>query len=296
MSNRRNFLAYSLLFLGSCTFVKTTKHQSDIGGNRPDKLRFAVTDINGLDELEQDFGAFRQALAELLEIPIEFYPVENYSAAAPALLANELDLAFAGPSEYLILRARAEAVPLVGITRPGYYSVIMARTNSGIETLAELKGKTIAMRTEGSTAGHIVPTKLLMDAGLSAKGDFDVVMLDLDSLPALLNGEVDAWADSSTRYVELVQNQGLANTEIKVLAQGENLPPDVFMANPGLDKGFIEELRSKILNNKDSLMAALLASEANQKYRESRIIAAQDIDYQTLRDMYYAIGQASAIE
>lgn len=295
MLKRRNFLTYSLLFLGGCTFAQTATRQSTIQANRPEKLKFAVTDISGIDTLEQDFGIFRQALSEALEIPIELYPVENYSAAAPALLGNELDLAFAGPSEYLLLRARANAVPIIGVTRPNYYSVIMGRVNSRVETLADLQDKRIAMRTEGSTAGHIVPMKLLMDAGVKP-GNYEILMLNQEGLEALRIGEVDAWADSYSRYFEYVQEPGLEGTEIKVLAKGENLPPDIFVANPSLGDDFITELQSKIFNHKERLIAALSASEANQKYTTSEMIIAQDVDYQELRDMYYAIGQGSAIE
>ena len=63
MLKRRAFLTYSLLFLGGCTFAKTTIPESSIPksafkGDRPDKLRFAVTDLSGLDNLEQDFGEY----------------------------------------------------------------------------------------------------------------------------------------------------------------------------------------------------------------------------------------------
>lgn len=51
-----------------------------------------------------------------------------------------------------------------------------------------------------------------------------------------------------------------------------------------------------MLDNKAILMPAVLASKANQKYKESQWIAAQDEDHQTLRDSYYATGQRSAIE
>ncbi|MEO1347250.1 MAG: PhnD/SsuA/transferrin family substrate-binding protein [Cyanobacteria bacterium J06635_15] len=295
MLKRRHFVTYSLFFLGGCTFAQTAGRQSTNQDNRPERLKFAVTDINGLDQLEQDFGAFGQALSELLDIPIELYPVENYSAAAPALLANELDLAFAGPSEYLLLRARANAVPIIGVTRPNYYSVIMSRTDRGIETLADLKDKRIAMRTEGSTAGHIVPAKLLLDAGVDP-GNYEILMLDEAGFEALRTSKVDAWADSYSRYVEYVQEPGLEDTEIKVLAKSENLPPDIFVVNPSLGDTFIAELQSQILNHKERLLTALVASEANQKYTTSQMVFAQDADYQELRDMYYAIGQGSAIE
>ncbi|MDJ0707631.1 MAG: PhnD/SsuA/transferrin family substrate-binding protein, partial [Leptolyngbyaceae cyanobacterium MO_188.B28] len=288
------------LFLGGCTLAKTTPPYSSNSksvskANWPEKLRFAVTDLSGLDDLEKDFGEYRQALETVLGIPVEFYPVENYSAAAPALLANELDFAMAGPSEYLLLRARAQAVPIVGVTRPDYYTLIMTRMDSGIDTLAKLKGKKIAMRTEGSTAGHIVPMKLLLDAGVTP-GDYDIVMLNRQGFEALQADQVDAWTDSHSRYVEYVKEPGLEGSEIQVIATSDNLPPDVFVANPSLGEDFIAELRSQILAHKETLMPALLSSEANQKYQQSQLIAVQDADYQALRDSYHAIGQSSAIE
>ena len=221
--------------------------------------------------------------------------MDDYLAAAPALLANELDFVMAGPSEYLLLRARANAVPIVGLTRPHYHTVVMARINSGIDSLSQLKGKKIAMRMEGSTAGHIVPMKLLFDAGVKPD-DYDVLMLDRKGCEALRTGEVDAWTDSHDRYVEYVKDPGLEGSEIQVIATSNNLPPDVFVASPLLGEGFIEKLRSQILDNQASLISALLTSEANQKYKESQMVVAQDDDYQSLRDSYYAIGQGSAIE
>lgn len=254
-----------------------------------------MTDLSGTDKLEQDFGIFRQALADILQISVEFFPVENYSAAAPALLANELDFALAGPSEYLLLRARADAVPIVGITRPDYFSMMMTRMDSELNQLSQLSGKAIAMRTAGSTAGHIVPMKMLLDAGV-APGDYSVQMLNQQGFDALQSGQVDAWAASHRRYVEYVQKPGLDKTEIQVVAISENLPPDVFVANPNLGLDFLAELRNQILENQDALMAALLASEANQKYQRSELVSVEDTDYRDLRDSYYAIGQGSTIE
>ncbi|MGP1373855.1 MAG: PhnD/SsuA/transferrin family substrate-binding protein [Almyronema sp.] len=295
MLRRRPFLIYSLLFLGGCTLSKTTASRSEADAPRPERLRFAVTDLSGLDKLEQDFGSFRQALADVLKMPVEFYPVENYSAAAPALLANELDFAFAGPSEYLLLRARAKAIPIVGVTRSNYYTMVMTRVGSGLDTLADLKGKKVAMRTEGSTAGHIVPMKLLLDAGVNP-GDYEIEMLNREGCEALRTGQVDAWTDSHDRYVEYVETPGLEDKEIQVIATSDPLPADVFVVNPSLGEGFIQTLQTQMLEHTNVLLPALSASEANQKYKTSELIVVEDADYQMLRESYYAIGQGSAIE
>ena len=129
MVNRRTFLSYSLLFLGGCTVAQTSSSAPSSTANKPSRLRFAVTDIAGTDELEQAFGPFRQALETTLALPVDFFPVETFLDAVPALLANELDFAMAGPSEYLLLKARANAVPIVGITRPEYYTMLLARSD-----------------------------------------------------------------------------------------------------------------------------------------------------------------------
>lgn len=293
---RRDFLTYSALFLSGCTATKIANFSSSstLSSNRPTELKFAVTDVSGLEELKQHFEPFRQSLERILEIPIAFYPVPNYSAAAPALLANELDLALAGPSEYLLLRGRAQAEPVVKFTRPDYYSMLMVRSDSEITSVADLKGQAIAMRTEGSTAGHIFPMKLLMDAGVNPE-DVQIKMLGKEGVNALAAGEVAAWAASYIHYVELVKNQGL-DQDITILAEGELLPSDVFVANPSLGPSFIQELQSTLLTHQETLLTALASTTANQKYQTSSMAVAQDSDYDTMRSIYRVVGLESAIQ
>lgn len=291
MLNRRTFFGYSLLFLSGCAFTQTG---NSVQVNKPSRLRFAVTDISGSDELEQDFGPFRQALETVLQLPVEFFPVSNFLDAAPALLANELDFAMAGPSEYLLLKARANAVPIAGVTRSDYYSVFVTLADSDVATLADLKGKKIAMWSEGATAGHIVPTKMLLDAGLQTDA-YEALMLGKDGVDALLSGEVDAWVTSHTRYQKNLTQLGRKD-DVKIVAQGEPLPPDIFVANPNLDPSFLADLKAQLIANKSTLIPALYESGANQKFKASDMILVDDSDYQPLRDSYYAIGQGSAIE
>ncbi|MEO1621318.1 MAG: phosphate/phosphite/phosphonate ABC transporter substrate-binding protein [Cyanobacteria bacterium J06632_3] len=295
MLNRRAFLGYASLFLGGCAVAQTTGSVSTSQPDRPSKLRFAVTDISGTEELEQDFGPFRQALETVLGLPVEFFPVATFIDAVPALLANELDFAMAGPSEYLLLKARANAVPIAGVTRPDYYSVVVTRADSDIETLTDLKGRTVAMWSEGATAGHIVPTKMLLDAGLQ-KEDYEAQMLGGDGVDAMLSGQVDAWVTSRSRFKKIIIGDLEQEADVKIIAESELLPPDIFVASPNLSDDFVTELRTKLTENTDILIPALYESGANQKYKASEMIVVNDSDYQALRDSYYAIGQGSAIE
>ena len=67
------------------------------------------------------------------------------------------------------LQKRAGAKPLLLTARGGvsrYHSVFFARKGSGINSLADLKGHSIAFQSTGSTSAYIVPASALLDEGL----------------------------------------------------------------------------------------------------------------------------------
>lgn len=291
---RRHFLAYSSLFAAGCSAPTSLDGVGTVSKTRPEKLRLAITDVKGLEPLKGDYGPFRDALEKVLALPIEFFPVEDYLTASPALLSGNVDLVLSRPSEYLIMRARAEAIPLVAVTRPDYYSLIAVKADSDLRSIADLKDKTIAMRTEGSTAGHIGATKLLLDEGLEAK-DFRIKMLKGKELEALLSGEVDAWAVSNSRYAQFVE-AAAAHDRVRVVSKGEGLPDDVFVVRSTLDSGFIQDIRKRMVQAQTALLAAMASTPANEKYRQSTFTRTEDSQYEALREVYRAIGKESVIQ
>lgn len=291
---RRKFIWYSVLFTGSCTVANNTNIISNQSvDSAPKQLKFAVTDTKGLDELQRDYGAFRAALEDVLNIKINFFPVENFVAAAPALQLGQVDLVLAGPSEYVILNARAKAVPVISIKRVKYYSVIAVRAGSNIISLSQLKGKKIAMRTKAGTGGHIYPTKLLLDAGLNPNSNVEILFLEDKGLEALQKGDVDAWAVSVSRYEKTLREAGLSTLAFPVIAQGPTLPSDVLVASNNFASTFVQKMQQLILEHQDQLIQALLVSSANDKFKGSKMFAAVDADYNVIREVYKAIGEGS---
>ncbi|GAA6616468.1 phosphate/phosphite/phosphonate ABC transporter substrate-binding protein [Scytonema sp. NUACC26] len=293
---RRNFIWYSLLFSSGCTAVKNLNNISKKSvSDFPKKLRFTVTDVKGSQELQRDYGAFRTVLEDILNIKIEFFPVESFIAAAPALQLSQVDLVLAGPSEYVILNARAKALPVVALTRPKYYPVIAVRANSGIKSITQLKGKKIAMRAKGGTAGHIYPTKLLLDAGLDPKSDVKLLFLGDRGMEALKKGEVDAIARSFSGYEKALRDGGLSATEFPAIAIGPPLPSDVFVVSNNLDSAFIERIQNLMLKHQDKLLKAILVSPSNEQFQGSKMTAVVDADYNIIRKVYKAIGEGDFI-
>ncbi|HEY9698390.1 MAG TPA: PhnD/SsuA/transferrin family substrate-binding protein [Trichocoleus sp.] len=289
---RRNFLWYSTLLLTGCAAASTTVDRSSSTQALPPKLRFAVTDVKGLEDLQQDYGSLRAALAEALQTEVEFFPVENYTTATIALKQGEVELALAGPSEYVVITSRTNAIPVVAVTRRNYHSIIAVRAGSPVKAVADLKGKTIAMSDIGSTSGHLGPTKLLLDAGLAPQTEVEIRMLgDEGSIKAIKQGKVDAWGGSAVDYKDFLQNT--ANT-FPILIEGMPLPSDVFIASSSVASASINLIRERMLTNQKQLIEAIAKHQS--KYEGSQLIIAKDEDYDPIREVYRAVGQGDFVQ
>ncbi|OKH33932.1 phosphonate ABC transporter substrate-binding protein [[Phormidium ambiguum] IAM M-71] len=289
---RRDFLGFSLLFLASCAEATTNRNNTKITS---EKLRFTVTETQSIEELQRDYGALKTVLEEIWETKIEFVPIGSYTAAAAALQLDQVDLVLTGPSEYVVMRARTNAVPVIALTRPNYHTVISVTVNSGIKSVAQLKGKKVAMWEIGSTSGHLGPTKMLMDAGLNPQSDVKIFMLKGDGLPALRKGKVDAWAGSAVKYEKFLQDEALLEKNLPLIAKGPLLPNDLFVANSKFDANFIKDISAKMLDNQDKLLSSLLSVEEG-KYKGSQLISTSDANYDMIRQVYEAIGQGSFVK
>jgi phosphonate transport system substrate-binding protein len=294
---RRQLLRYSLVLLTGCTAAKNNPIDTAFNSTSEsfsEQLRLTITDIQDFEKLQHDYRALQTVLREILHKSIELVAFESYMATAAALQLAQVELALTGASEYVVIHARTNAVPVIGITRPNYRSIICVSENSKIKSIAQLKGKKIAMWKVGSTSGHLGVTKLLMDAGLDPKSDLKIMMLGSQGLPALQKGEVDAWGGSSDRYAEFLLNTGLSEKVLPPIAKGPLLPCDLFVASSKLDAILIKEIRERLIKHSDRLIQSLLSVEGG-KYRAANLVQQNDSDYDMIRHVYKAIGQGDFI-
>jgi phosphonate transport system substrate-binding protein len=299
---RRNFLLYSTLFVVSGCTATTTQSGNNSSNTaststfkKPEKLKFAVSDVKGMEDLEKDYGALRTLLEEVLETKVEFFPVDSYIAAASALQLDQVDMVFTGPSEYVVMRARTNAVPVVAIQRERYFPVVIVRADSGIKSIKDLKGKTVAMWEVGSTSGYLGPTKLLIDAGLDPKRDLTIELMAKKGLPALKDGKVDAWAGSIRRYDKFLESEKLTEADFPIIAKGPTLPSDPFVVNSKLGDEFVAEAKKRLFQNQEKLLAAIAPADG-AKFTGASMVDVKDSDFDMIREVYRAVGQGSFLQ
>ena len=284
---RKLALAAIALIAGACANAATAA----------ETYRFAVTDIEGLEELQREYGAFRDALEAATGLEFEFYPVNNRTVAGEALRAEQLEFVLTGPSEYTIYRSRMKVTPVVAFSRPDYFSVVVVRQDSGIRTIADLKGKAIALNDIGSTSGHIGPSLVLAAGGLDPVKDVQGSHLSTEvGYTALKRGDVAALGSSASNYIKLRDKDPEVNSgTFRVIGRGPDLPNDVLIAGAHVDPAVIQKVKDAFgkLESAATLMKALSATEDGaDRYRLSAFLPnVQDSDYEMMRQGYIAIGQ-----
>lgn len=258
------------------------------GGAAPKVIRLADTGIEGMEDLSRAYGPFVAELEKLTGLKVEFFPVSNRTAAVTALQFKQVDLILAGPSEYAAIAVRLPVRPVVGIERPQYHTVFVVKADSPVQSLADLKGRRIAMKDPGSTTGHIVPAWMLHRAGLELDRDVKILLLDGARLEALVAGDVDALGSGVRDYDQLIRRFGPGS--YRIIAQSQSMPNDLLLAGPTLSEAFVDELRGQILAHGEPLMAAILGSTRRDRYAGSRFVAVQDSDYDVIREGYRLLG------
>jgi phosphonate transport system substrate-binding protein len=275
-----------LVGLGS--FVMNTSAQSKDG-----TLRMIVTDLEGLEQIQREFGAFRDLFAEKLGMEVKFFPVPNRTAGVEAVRSKKADLILTGPAEYVVFRAMTKARPVAGFSRPDYYCSIVTLSDSGINSISDLKGKKIAIGSVGSTSKHLAPSQIIADNGLDPLKDVQLIHTSVDlGWEALKRGDVAAWGMTTDKFVKLrAKDKEKQPGDFKVIARGPDLPNDVMLVADHVDSDLDAKIRKVLVDNSDALVAAVLKGEDNKKYKGMRFLTGvKDSDYNYVRSMYKTIG------
>ncbi|MFN3994392.1 MAG: PhnD/SsuA/transferrin family substrate-binding protein [Tabrizicola flagellatus] len=255
-----------------------------------DTIRFAVTDIDGLEALQREMGPFKEAFEAASGLKVEFFPVSGRTVAVEAMAADQVDFVLTGPAEYVVFNARLDAQPVVTFSRPDYYSTVVVLDDSPVKAPADLKGAKISFGEIGSTSQHLGPVDLLAKAGLTYAVDYEPVFLKRNvAMEALISGEIAAIGLNRTHIEQLTEK--FPDQKLRVVVKGEQLPDDILLASPKVSPEVIETVRKTFAEQGEALLAAVTSTEENAKYIGGSFNATvTDADYDVVRKMYENIG------
>src|ERR1700758_2898282 len=179
------------------------------------------------------------------------------------LNAGSIDFGSTAGSAALVARINGNPIKSIYVFSRPEWTALVTTKDSRIATVAELKGKRVAV-TRG-TDPHIFLVRALLDAGLSEKDITPVLLQHADGKTALIRGDVDAWAglDPMMAQAEIEDGARLffrkadANTW-GILNVGEQFLKD----HPQIAQRVLatyEEARKYSLSNYDELKKTFMA-------------------------------------
>ncbi|MEO0654548.1 MAG: PhnD/SsuA/transferrin family substrate-binding protein [Pseudomonadota bacterium] len=254
--------------------------------------KLAVTDVEGMERLQLEWGPFKEALEAATGESFEFYAVNSRTAAAEALRGETVDFVVSGPAEYVVINKLTNATPLVGLGRPDYHCAIVVRADSGINTVQDLKGKTIAFGDIGSTSNMLCPMQVLADYGLDPINDIEKTHTSRNiAHEALKAGDVDALGSNAGSWLNVRNKEtDLPYGFFKMIARSGDLPNDMIMVGAHVPAEAADMVKTAILENKDAIIAGITAHEENDKYVGMDLVAIEDSAYDYVRSMYTNAG------
>lgn len=286
MSGRRIVTGAAALLFAAALAAGCSSQPSE--EERAGTIRLAVTDLQGLEELQREYGAFQTTFEQYSGLDVEFFAVTDRTAAAAALQADRLDVVFTGPAEYVVIHERTGAQPIVAIERDGYRSCIYTREDSGVESLEQLRGKKVAMSDVGSTSGHLGPSQMLKEAGLEPTSEVEVLTVGDAVHESLKRGDVDAVGIGCHDYEEFMAGDDPAR--YRLIDEGPILPPDLLVGRDGLDPKTVTTIQTTFKEHFPELLAAMLEGKDNAKFANATLVEVTDSDYDRVRSMYQAVG------
>lgn len=253
-------------------------------------IRFAVTDIDGMEALQREMGPFKEAFEVASGLKVEFFPVSGRTVAVEAMAADQIDFVLTGPAEYVVFNARLDAQPVVTWVRPDYYSTVVVLEDSPVKTPADLKGQIISFGEIGSTSQHLGPVDLLAKAGLTYAVDYQPVFLNRNvAVEALIKGEI-AGIGLNRTHLDSITGK-FPDQKFRVLAKGDQLPDDILLASAKVPPEVVETVRRTFADHGAEILEALTSTEENAKYIDGTFNpTVTDADYDTVRKMFENIG------
>jgi NitT/TauT family transport system substrate-binding protein len=200
-------------------------------------------------------------------LKVEILQIKAGATLMKALIAGEIDSVDMGSAESIVAGVRGTGVKIVGCTWPGVPQVVLAKNE--IKTLADLKGKNVAISSPGS-----LPDLLFRGMLEVANVPFGEVKLatqgaDLDRYKSLIAGITDAAVVSN-------EFEAIMPPTVHVLAKGSTAVPKFIRLCLATNSKVLAERRADLVN---FVAAEMDAYKYAATHRDAAVKLAQELTH-----------------
>lgn len=246
----------------------------------------------------------REGLAKDLEkelgVKVEEIQASDYNAIVEALRTGKADAAYIGSLAIAYANDRAGAIPVAMKAPDGdkskavYHSLLITSSkNDDINSIEDIKGKSIAFVDPESTSGNLFPSydiiKAFPDENLTSddlhtNGKFFSATSysgkHQAGLQAVIKGDVDVVPISDQILESEFENGNANKDDVKIIHTSDDIPAEGFVVSKDVDKNLRDKFQKFLINYDNEDYFDKVIKVPNAKFVEASID-----DYQIVIDL-----------
>lgn len=269
-------------------------------------LAFAAEPLNfgvGLFQPDKDkndatYKPLAEYLSKALGREVRLRTVDTWEGLAKSLANGETDLSLMGPWGYVLANHQAGAQAVSTILyegKPEYFAIWVTHPQSGINTVADMKGKTFAFGDKGSTSGYLIPFYQFQKQGIDPERYFSKVLYTKHQAieTSVTRRELDVGADYNRNRDAMIADRLIKAADSKIIWTSDPLPNDAFAVSAQIykDKVLVGKLQKALAD-----IGPLLKSQPQLlPARYTGFVSKDNSFYKPIRDAGLATGKLTPV-
>lgn len=292
---------------GSATSAEATSAtQESAPGGEDGVFTIAYAPNESNTEAADARNGLADDLSAVLGCEVEEIQASDYNAIIEALRTGKADMAYMGSQALALGVERTNLEPIVMKAEDGdpekaiYHSVLITSSaNEGINSIEDIKGKTMAFVDPDSTSGNLVPTAEIIQAfpdedlnsdKLHTNGEFFEAVSFSGShqagLQAVIKGDVDVVPISDQILASEIANGNAAEGDVKIIHESAAIPAEAVVVAEHVDQA-----------TRDKLVEFLTSYDNEQYFTDvikvpgARFVACDMSDYEDIIELNKIINE-----
>lgn len=210
---------------------------------QPTELRVGLIPSEDAQAMIRASQQVMEQLAARTGMKVKPFVANDYNGVIEAMRSGKIDVAYFGPFSYVLASqlANAEAFAIPVSKKSGqssYQSILITRKDKGLNTVAQLQGKTFAFVDPSSASGHLFPKAGLKGEGVDTDKYFSRVIFSGShdaSILAVANNKVDAAAVAEPIFFNAVAKGHVKAEDFQVVWRSQPIPESPMAWRKSLD-------------------------------------------------------------
>lgn len=243
---------YSLFLILAFLFFAWVANPA-AGQSNSDELKFGFTPVLSEPEMRAEFEPLMKYLSHALGQKVALYIARDYGDLRTQMENGSVDIGSFSPFAY-VDAARGGKIRIIAQSiiegSATYRGIIVTRKDSGLKSIADLKGKRFAFVDPKSASGYVYPRAMLIEKGINPETFFKETIFAGSHdrvIAAVLEGRVDAGAIYDGA-LGVAQRSGVSTGNLNTLASSDPIPHDAIAVRTGMDDALVKKIQLALVD------------------------------------------------